>query len=165
MNDRIRNNIEETLDAIVDTPDEYKKIAFEVVLGYLLSSTKNTPIHERRKDIFKGKHEGGIDTILNSNFDWTSTNIPLLKPSLQNLYILKIAKEKFGIDSLSPNEIQSILTQKFRISKTPNAVSMSLMNEIGKHIDRIQKGKEFLYWITENGIRYLNQEIEKMENK
>ena len=161
MNDQIRYHIVEALNAIIDTPEEYKKIAFEVILNHLLSSTQDISIQAIKRDRSKVKREG-IDIILKSSFDLSSTNIFKLKPALQNLYILKVVKEKFGIDGLSPNDIQTILLQKFRISKTPNAISMSLMNEVGKHIDRIQEGREFSYRITENGIEYLNSEIKKI---
>lgn len=159
MNNLISYHIEETLNAIIDTPEEYKKIAFEVILNHLLSSTKDISIQTIRRGSSRIKQES-INTILKSNFDM-SANIFMLKPALQNLYILKVAKEKFSIDGLSAKEIHIILSQKFRISKTPNAVSMSLMNEIGKNIDRIQEGREFKYKITENGIKYLNAEIKK----
>ena len=159
----IKKHIDEAVEAVSKAPEEYKKIAFEVILKHLLS-TSTKPIE---KDYITKKSRTShldVNTILSSDFDWTSTNIPSLKPIIQNLYILKIAKD-LGIDALSPQDIQSILNNKFRISKTHNAVSMSLMQATGKYIDRIQEGKKFLYRITDKGLAYLQSEIEKVREK
>ena len=156
----LHENIDETIRIVETIPEEYRKIAFEIILNYFLSvPSKTAP--RTIKPVQSSKTIQGIDIILNSDYDWSSTNIPNLKPSLQNLYILKIAKKDFGIDGLSPKDIQTILIQKFRLSKTDNAVSMSLMQEVGKHIDRIQEGKKFRYKITDNGVAYLDSEIKK----
>lgn len=158
----IHQHIEEAVKAVSETPEEYKKIAFEVILKHLLStSTKSI---EKVSIPQKSKSHLHVNSILNSDFDWSSTNIPNLKPIIQNLYILKIAKD-LGADALIPQDIQAILYHKFRITKTHNAVSMSLMHAIGEYIDRIQEGKKFLYRITDRGLAYLQSEIQKESAK
>jgi len=157
MINHIQKHIEETIEVVSNTPEEYKKIAFAVILKHLLEMSTRSIIKEDIPQKLKTSSLH-VNAILNSNFDWSSTNIPNLKPMIQNLYILKIAKDLDG-DALTPQDIQTILYHKFRVSKTHNAVSMSLMKATGKYIDRIQEGKKFLYRITERGIAYLQSEI------
>lgn len=155
MINRIQEYIDEALEAVTNTPTEYKKVAFGVILKHLLSVSTKPIEGESRKKIT----HVNLNMILNSDFDWSATNIPNLKPMMQNLYVLKIAKD-LGVHALTPREIQSVLHHKFRVSKTHNAVSMSLMQAVGKYIDRIQEGKKFLYRITDKGVAYLRSEIQ-----
>lgn len=163
MIDNIQQYIEEAVEAVSKTPEEYKKIAFEVILKHFLSISAKPIVKGSAPQKSKTSHLD-VNAILNSDFDWSSTNIPNLKPIIQNLYILKIAKD-LGTDALTPQDIQTILYHKFRVSKTHNAVSMSLMQATGKYIDRIQEGRKFLYKIADRGLLYLQSEIQKVSEK
>lgn len=162
------NQIKKAIKMVEDTPEVYKQSAFKVILFHLLSSespiNKQVPIKPSKSYVESiSKHD--IRVILKSNYDWASTKIPKLKPIGQNLYVLKIASDDFGIEGLSPKELQSILSQKFRLTKSANAISMSLMETVGKYVDRIQEGKEFLYKITTFGREYLDSLLQKVDNK
>lgn len=161
MNDNIKNNIESTLQSIVDVPSEYKIVAFQTILNHLLSSDQSRVLTDRTKSPLIVKDHTGITSLLKTNFDWTSTKILSLKPTPQILLILKIAKEHFSINELSPIEIQKILIAKFRISKSTNAISMLLMEKLGKYVDRIQEGNRYFYRITENGQFLVDGELKE----
>lgn len=159
MNDMISKHVQEALSIIGDVPEEYKKTAFEVILGHLLSSDYSI-VQESRHVLTKKDHTG-IDRILRSSFDWPSTKILQSKPTPQILLILKVAKENFGINELSASEVQKILKEKFRITKSVSALGMLLMEKVGKFVDRIQEGNKFYYRITENGISLINSEMKE----
>ncbi|MDG6943366.1 MAG: hypothetical protein JRM94_04755 [Nitrososphaerota archaeon] len=155
--------IQKAKDLVSGTEEPYHSLAFSVVLAGLLRATpvereapKKEVMHkETPKASVAGK--GRLETILRSNVDWSSLPILNSEPIVQNLIILRLALDDFKIDGLSARDIQQILFQKYRVSKTPNAVSMSLMAAVGKYVDRIQEGKEFLYRITQKGIARLNE--------
>lgn len=160
MNDKIVKHIHDTLSILDDVPEEYRKTAFEVILNHLLSSDYS-PVLESRQVLTKKDH-AGIDMILKSSFDWPSTKILQSKPTPQILLILKIAKENFGINELSASEIQKIFKEKFRITKNVSAISMLLMEKVGKFVDRIQEGNKFYYRITQNGISLVDSELKML---
>jgi hypothetical protein len=139
---------------VKNIPEHYRNIGFGVVLAYLLFSEKGfTPTRQNKPESISKitDEQNGLDTILKSDFDWSSTDIPRLTALGQNLLLLKIVKDNFNIDNLSPSEIKAILYEKFRISKTNNAISMSLMENVGKYVDRIRTGSEYSYRITSQG--------------
>lgn len=69
---------------------------------------------------------------------------------------MKTVKNDFSIDTLSASDITTILEQKFRERKTVNAVSMSLMESVGKYVDRIKEDKGYRYRITASGEERLS---------
>lgn len=159
MNDEITKHVQQALSIVKDVPSEYKEAAFKVILSHLLSS-ENIKTVENRQVLTKKDH-AGINRILRGSFDWPSTKIFQLKPTPQILLILKIAKENFGTNELSAPEVQKILKEKFRITKSHSAISMLLMEKLGKFVDRIQEGNKFYYRITENGVSLVNSEMRK----
>lgn len=152
-------HIKEAIEAVrgAAVPDDYKVAAFQVIFE---RSLEKAPQQRR-----PGKPDGpalNIDPILNSHFDWTKVGILDMPPGLQNLEILRIAKTEFKTN-LTAHNIRMILNQKFRISKSWNAISMSLMKEVGKHIERTKKNGIYYYEITDTGISYLNSRVNKNE--
>ena len=115
MNEVIYNHIKEAMDLVKDVAEEYKIAAFQVVLSHKLSQDDYRTSKKQKKKVEKIEDiQHDISLILNSDFDWTTKNIPDLRPTLKNLEILRIAKNEFGIDGLTANDIQAILSQKFR---------------------------------------------------
>jgi len=159
MSITIKTHIQSTLQSITDVPSEYKTVAFQTVLNYLLSSDQSHVLTDRKKSPLTVKGHSDITSLLKGNFDWASTKILSLKPTPQILLILKIAQEHFSINELSPTEIQKILFAKFRITKSTNAISMLLMEKLGKYVDRIQEGNRYFYRLTENGQLLVDDEL------
>lgn len=157
MNDLISKHVQEAISIAERISPEYRKVAFEVILNHLLTSELTEKIESRQALTIKD--HTGINKILRGSFDWTSTQILELKPTPRILLILKIAKQDFGINELSASEVQKILKEKFRITKSVSAISMLLMEKLGKYVDRIQEGNKFYYRITENGITLVNSEM------
>ena len=124
--------------------------------------TNEKPKKEQKKSITsKSASQDYLTELLESEYDWSHTNIRNLVPIGQYLKILKIAKTEFDINTLSPDDIRKILNEKFRISKTVNTISMSLMDGLGKYVDRIRRGHEYHYRITLMGEERLGKLEEK----
>lgn len=158
----IQRTIKEAAGLVEGVDEPYGSLAFSVIFADLLRS----PGPEAKKPPASAKMESRptlpshdrLQTMLHTKLDWSELPIINRDAITQNLMVLKLALDKFKIDGLSAKDIQQVLFQKYRISKTPNAVSMSLMAAVGKYVDRIQEGKEFLYRITDKGIAKLGEE-------
>lgn len=74
----------------------------------------------------------------------------------KSLMILQIALKDHSIDGLTPSAIANILTDKFRINTTNNAVSM-VLGRATNLVNRIPDGQGFIYKIMAPGEKYLTQ--------
>lgn len=70
------------------------------------------------------------------------------------LMILQIARTEHSVDGLTPHQIATILTDKFRISTTNPAVSMAL-GKATNLVNRITEGQGYKYRIMSPGEEYL----------
>jgi len=157
MKKNITKLITEVIEIVQDVPEEFRKSSFEVLLSHFLTETDLPSKSTTKKHRTKNSEQNSIKTILNTEYDWASTGIKKQKGIVQYLKILNVVKSDFGLDSLSPSDIKTILKQKFREKKTFNAISMSLMESLGKYADRIKEEKGYRYRITASGEEHLNQ--------
>ncbi len=153
LSKKILEKINLAREYVKNLDEPFDKLAFQAVLEHLLSSGTDQEIAQSKKS---WSH---AEFILKSQYVWDLRIMQRLKPLLQNLYILKIAQTEFQIDSLSSSDIQIILSEKFSISKSANAISMSLMKVVGRYVDKIQDGKKFLYKLLPDGIKYLDSQM------
>lgn len=72
----------------------------------------------------------------------------------RSLMILQIARKEHNIDGLAPSEIARILTDKFRVNTTDAAVRMAL-GKVTNLVNRVQRGKGFIYRIMGPGEEHL----------
>jgi hypothetical protein len=146
-------------------PKGFETAAFQAALAHYLArnemeSDVKTKHIKKKLVISKPVPQDYLNELLASDYDWSATNIRDLSPQGQYLKILKIAKNEFKIDTLSSEDIQKILNEKFRISKTINTIGMSLMDSVGKYVDRIRRGNEYYYRLTSGGeerLQYLEE--------
>ena len=98
-----------------------------------------------------------------------STNYPAMFKFKKNLdralYVLKISKDEANIDGLIPSQISSILSEKFRIKITNEAISM-VLKQANLMVDRLKtkssRGKiAYTYKIMHNGEEYLKNRLEE----
>lgn len=161
--------IEESIEIAERAPEKYQQSVFQVVLEISLVRPRgpktNQPSEANQNSPTMAKVDEREDVdrdILQEKFDWSGTKIAQLKGLAQYLGIIDVALNEFKIDGLSAKKVQEVLFEKFRISKTPNTVSMTLMDSVGKYVDRIKEKGEYLYRITMNGIEFLRQEEAKI---
>src|SRR5574337_860515 len=150
--------------------DDFKEVAFQTALQHFLtqnelkSNTKPIDINKKTRKT-KLIPQDYLSGLLESEYDWSATEIRNLSPLGQYLKILKIAKTEFQIDTLSSEDVRKILREKFRIDKTINTIGMSLMETIGKYVDRIRQGNGYRYRITSKGEERLKQLEGKLGEK
>ncbi|MDH3764574.1 MAG: hypothetical protein OER82_02035 [Nitrosopumilus sp.] len=159
MNKDITELITYVIDLIKDVPEEFRKSSFEVLLNHFLiqSSLPSKSIVTKKSTMKKSSEIKNLELMLSTEIDWASTGIKKFKGIIQYLALLKIAKTELDDVTLSASEIKTILEQKFREKKTVNTISMSLMDAVGKYVDRVKEDKEWRYRITASGENRLEE--------
>ena len=159
MKEDITKLIMGVIDLIQDVPEEYQKSSFEVLLNHFLIQTSPSfkQVSPKKSPSKKYSEMNPIKVILSPEYDWASTGIKKLKGYAQYLKILNVVKNNFNVETLSASDIVTILEQKFREKKTSNAISMSLMESVGKYVDRTKEDKEWRYRITVSGEERLEE--------
>ena len=174
-------------ESVKDLDPELKKIAFENILNRLLdeeygeTTTKKgkTKLKSRTKKkktkatTKKSAEPDEYEIITNKIMQGlNTTKYPVMfnlnKTLDRSLYLLKIVREDLDIDGLIPSQIGDILTEKFRIKTTPNAIGMALIKAL-KYVDRrpvtTGGGSGFTYHIMHDGENYLKPIVEKASEK
>lgn len=159
MKKDITKLINETMNLVKDVPEEYRKSSFEVLLNHSLTQPPlpSKPVTSKKSTVQKTSETNNLELMLSLEIDWASTGIKKLKGITQYLELLKIAKTQLADKTLSAVEIKTVLEQKFREKKSINTISMSLMDAVGRYVDRIKTNKEFRYKITTSGEERLEQ--------
>lgn len=159
MKNDITELIMQVIDLVKDVPEEFRKSSFEVLLNHFLIQTSlpSRPIVAKKPQMKKPSDMKNLELLLSGEIDWASTGIKKLKGIPQYLALLKIAKTELDDDTLSVLEIKTILEQKFREKKTVNTIGMSLMDAVGKYVDRIKDDKGWRYRITVSGENRLEE--------
>jgi len=157
-------------DIASEVPETMQPTAFsravDILLGEVPVSTK--AIVKKAKSFRKQKEKKedvSIEQIL-QKLDRTKYPVinELDNPLDRSLFILKIAKDEFDIDGLTPPQIAKILTEKFRI-KTLRRNVYSYLSKATKVVDSISAGKAHKYRIMQPGEVYLNKIITEKKKK
>lgn len=166
MKEDITKLIMDVINLIEDVPEEFKKSSFEILFNHFLiqQTLPSKPTQSKKSSTPKSSDTNDLQTILNTNYDWSSTGIKKLKGISQYLKILSVVKNNFNIEKLYVSDITTILEQKFREKKTINTVSMSLMESVGRYVDRVKVDKGFKYRIMESGQERLEDISEVTSN-
>ena len=72
------------------------------------------------------------------------------------LLVLRIALDDHKYDGMSTGEIAKVLTDKFRLSTSSNAVNMAISGEAAL-VNRVKKGRGFVYRLMDPGRAYIAQ--------
>lgn len=148
-------------------PSEFRQIAFERVLVYLLERparkgdsrrSKKSPARVAQKVTSADEQaqlEGMLDKIDASNHG----KIHDLNKALDlALCVLRVATTDLGMSGLTPSEIKTILTKKFRITKSVESIQMAL-KDAKKLVDRVPRGQGYEYSLMKAGEDYLTDVI------
>jgi biotin operon repressor len=166
-----------TQEGIIERREQKYKVhhyKIESVLDGILTSIQKCDSSESQKQVFRQRKvfrtknkdkDEVLDNILQS---LDRTKYPLLsKLSMaldKALYILKIIKDDLNVDGLTPLQIAIILTEKFRIPITREAISMALYDDTEK-VDRVsgkEKSRAYTYRIMSRGEEYINNLLQKI---
>jgi len=147
-------------------PESMQEAAFNRAIDLLTGATKqdtveeNIPANNTRKKKTEKQSKSNIED--DSADDLISAIDSTQHPGVASankvlgraLMVLKIALTDHGIDGLKPSEIAKILTEKFRVSTTSNAVNMALGKATGL-VNRVSSGPGYRYSIMGPGEAYL----------
>ncbi len=169
MNDIYHDAIEYAKKFAEAAPKGFETATYQTALAHYLVQNESKPSIKSEKmkksTMQKPASPDYLSELLESNYDWSLTNIRSLPPLGQYLKILKIGKTEFQIDALSSEDLKKILNEKFRIDKTVNTIGMSMMGGVGKYVDRIKRSNCYCYKITSGGEVKLQQFEEKSGEK
>jgi len=84
------------------------------------------------------------------------------------LWVIKVARDKFNVDGLSPPEIAKICKEKLRRSRGVDRTGVShALRRAKYYVDRVPlKGRRgYVYKIMMEGEKYLEKEIEQIKKE
>jgi hypothetical protein len=163
-------------------PSNLQEVAFNRALDALLneSCSKNKNQSDLNNNIDnkkKIKHKKSFSERTPKDIEYLLENLDRTKyqeifdaPNIltSSLFLLKVIKDDYNIDGLGPTDIAKLLTEKFRIRTTRQAVTQAL-DAAGNKVDKVIKRNRPYYRIMHNGEKYLeNKEFEtdaKVETK
>lgn len=147
-------------------PENLQETAFSKAVDLLTGNAQQEPVITPAGQVPKKKSKPTKRTDANSGVSSTdrlideinSTQHPGVKSASsvldRSLMVLQIALTEHDVDGLTPTEIATILTEKFRIRTTRTAVNMAL-GRATSLVDRRPQGRGFLYRIMGPGEEYL----------
>jgi hypothetical protein len=154
------------LTARFDPP--FDQLAFAPILADLLrdqrEGEKGLSVKEpvqttiptpQRRDVLDAFMSRGLDAEPYS--DLFSSSGHLLEKCLA---VLKLARDEFGIDGLTPGEIVNVLVKKFRVGRVHGTNVSRDIGHARKYVSKIHRGKHPTYLITVAGENHLNEVIQ-----
>jgi hypothetical protein len=156
-----------------NVPEKMQLIAFGRALDFLTKSQgRKTRIKKTEKMGKRSVNKTGKKTkdeqVEKFLAEVDRTKYPIIsklgKVLGRSLLVLKIAADKFKFDGLTPPQIARILTEKFRLRTTRQAVNNALEGA-GNFVDRIPFGKANKYRIMQPGEIYLENLIKQKDEK
>lgn len=145
-----------------NVPEKLQEIAFNRALDELLKKDsgkiKGKPsTKEKRKEIENDPQIQDINFLLK---ELDRTKYPKVYDASdvlsRSLWILFIAQNEFELDGLGPTDISKILTEKFRIKSSRQAVTYAL-DAAGNKVDRVSlSGKKPYYRIMQPGEDFIH---------
>lgn len=167
-------NLEEIFKKAADisknAPTNLQEIAFNRALDALLNigdvKKDRAETKDGKTELKKSKHQIPKTTANSNKVDFLIKNIDRTKhqeifdaPNVltSSLYLLELVKNDYQIDGLGPTDIARILTDKFRLRTTRQAVTQAL-DSAGNKVDRVSvRGSHPYYRIMHKGEEYLNK--------
>lgn len=172
--EKLREKVEAAKHAVKDLDPELKETAFRTILEKLLQEEdKKVPRKgktiKKTKSVSSGNTESDeISKKLFSELNRADyAEMEELRVTLDRaLYLLMIARDKAGIDGLTPPQISKILTDKFRLKATASAVSMALM-DANKYVDRrptvVNGATAYKYCIMREGEKRITEKLSEVK--
>jgi len=168
--EKLKEYVDKAKDAVNGLEEPLKSKAFEIILNKLLASNSSAPqtFPDMQNNSYKVPDVGyDADVADNLSNVINSTKYPtmykLTKALDRALYVLYLVRFDHNIDGLNPTQISKILSVKFRIPSSPNAIGMALM-KAGSYVDRrsinTAGGNAYQYSIMHAGETYMKQILE-----
>jgi len=153
-----------------NVPENLQEIAFNRALDALLKVDSRGTDKKGSKKITKKSAESNsqktnIDYLL-ENIDRTKYQMVYDAPDVltRSLNLLSIVQNEFELDGLGPTDLAKILTEKFRIKSSRQAVTAAL-DAAGNKVDRVSlSNKNPYYRIMKAGEDFIRNKETKIDN-
>lgn len=153
-----------------DVPAEFRGFAFQVLFARILESDSSRSavdkVNARTNQngrIYEQNRDEMIQAILQANVDFSQFHELITSGSWVDrvMLILWIIEDQVGIDSLTPPEIATIMTDKLRLpSVYPPNIGRAITSNMAYFV-RAQEGKAYRYSLSSKGISQIERLIEK----
>ncbi|MEL7024141.1 MAG: hypothetical protein AAGL69_10375 [Pseudomonadota bacterium] len=170
MPDKLAEIIKRASELVESVPENLREVAFGKAFDVLMqaesgggSQTGSKKKTTRRKTSSARAHAAtestDVDQEMRSLDDLNRTEYPEINHSSSgiknSLRLIRAARDDLGIDGLTATEIARVLTEKFRIRITKQAVS-SMLNDAGQYVDRKKEGNRVVFRIMAPGEEYID---------
>jgi len=157
--DKIEKAFEAAAAIAKKVPENLQETAFNRALDHILGVRPT----EQPRPVVGSRRMGSRDQP-NETADWIDAIDRTRYPDIgdtsrvadQSLKVLHLAQAEHGVDGLTSSQIARILTNKFRLRVTPNAVAMALQRESGT-VNSRQTSAGVVFQLMAPGERYLNE--------
>lgn len=145
-------------------PENLREAAFNRAFDALVneSASASTKKSTKTKQQTPANSQTGTDSsnpveVLLEHLDRTSHTEVAKAPKVleRALFVLRAARDDFNIDGLSSPQIAKVLTEKFRIKTSRQAVTAAL-DVAGDKVDLRKKGNSVFYRLMQPGEDYLD---------
>lgn len=172
-NEKLKEEIQRAKEAVEGLPEPFKSRTYDKIIERILDGTYGSKSQKKVKSRSSGrknptsKEDEMVQKVINDLDRSKYEKIHDLKVLERSLYLLKIVRDDLSIDGLSPSQIASVLTEKFRVKTTKEAISMSLMKT--SYVDRVptvnRGARTYQYKLMQKGEDYLKNILESEKNE
>jgi hypothetical protein len=169
--DDLKELFKKAADIASEVPENMQQIAFTRALDLFLGKAPEAKAKTGRKRsaaVGKSKEkteDASVELILQK---LDRTKYPIMDELSdvldRSLYVLRIAKDELNIDGFIASQIAKILTDKFRLPTSRQAVYARLSTAI-KIVDSKPAGNATLFRIMQPGEKYLDKAIAGLKSK
>lgn len=167
MPDDLKGVIAEALDLAKAAPDNLQEAVFNRAFDALRGAdsppptarqlSRSTKPATRKTPPSEAGNQPGPATPVHELFDSTQHHEVIDATSMLDrcLWVIRIAKDEYGVDGLTPPEIVNVLTEAFRIPTVRQVVTPPL-KAAARYVKREQAGRGYRYRIMRGGEDYLD---------
>jgi len=157
--DDLKDLFGQAADIAESVPKDLREAAFNRALDALLGTPKtNNPSRTGRRQKAKVKQDVDGVTVLLSELDRTKYPEIASTPRVleRALFLLRAVRDNHGVDGLGASQIATVLTDKFRMRTSRQAVTQAL-DAAGDKVDKKIRGNKATYHLMQPGYEYLEK--------
>ncbi len=160
--ENLKEIFQQAAEIAESVPKELREAAFNRALDTLLGPSTSRSARTRRRSGQPRSTRVESDsndpvTVLLADLDRTGHPEVAAAPRVleRALFLIRAARDNHDIDGLGASQIAKVLTEKFRLRTTRQAVSQAL-DAAGDKVDRTRKSGSIFYRLMRSGDEYLN---------
>lgn len=153
-----------------EVDEEYRIAAFQAILLHRLlareTPREDAPREPKRRQTAAESNADPVTVFMNdTGLDAADFSQLFAAPKLlreKSLAVLKIARDRFGIDGLLPDDVAKILTQKFRVPRVHGPNVRSELRKATAYVSRVSAGQGYRYLLMAEGEKHLKETLDRL---